>query len=228
MPRSLFKHTGGLTLILLCMVVCLGCAGTHRTVVVDELAPTAEIPPPSAEGSTTAQATPYRPEGQGPHQPSVAVLLNGPASVNVTEWESQIREALALAGAGTSGPGFTEENKWTAKFENAFIQSLLKSGLKVVDRATVRQWLLTSAGNARPVEPQSLRGKADILTEILVSQEAVQKSGYVFRANAVRTESGDVLVTVYTTFLKTGLPGPEDVARYLAEDLTSALKSKLK
>ena len=146
---------------------------------------------------------------------------------------------------GAMGP-----ETWQWRLEDAIANQLLGAGVKMVDRALMMRLTAADAvpaGTApavKTVETNALRGKADILVEIVVSNDPDPKLGYLYRVRAYDIDSGQVLlstssanwpptrrakgelVTTDRGYERTALPKPETIGGWLAQDLMSGLAAR--
>lgn len=163
--------------------------------------------------------------------PKIAVLLNRQLSDDVREWVTDSRLFLAggysetktVAGEKTeqtdvtssisgysqqhadSGARHSPNERWMWAFEDGFIQPLLQSGAKMVDRATIVRLAAASSekqGSAytpmsvKQVEMDALKGYADIFVEILISRSPSSLYGYEFKASAKEVNTGIIIANV--------------------------------
>jgi hypothetical protein len=100
------------------------------------------------------------------------------------------------------------EEIWMWRFEDNFLQPLLKGGAKTVDRATILRLVAAASGKqgdayspiaVKKIEMDALSEYADIFVEILVTRDHTSPSGYAFKASAKETKTGIVVGSVAKT-----------------------------
>jgi hypothetical protein len=96
-------------------------------------------------------------------------------------------------GSGARDPVMFERDSW--RFEQGFSKPFLNAGARMVDRSVaIRSTGSESAGpDIQRIEMSALKGKADILVEVLMTIDPGSASGYAFRASAKDVNSGRIL-----------------------------------
>jgi hypothetical protein len=103
-----------------------------------------------------------------------------------------------------SGPVTDESEDWLPEevsltAEAALLQELRRAGVKVVDRNTIlRLQGVKDARNPQAVEAAALRGKADLLAEIVAAPSADSDTGVLYRVDVKDLRSGLVLASFTT------------------------------
>jgi hypothetical protein len=183
----------------------------------------------------------YRRKGS----PRVAVYLNRALSDDVREWNTQRRLVVAIEGEITSetekrtdtfkGPGGVsvyqqthnadQERRspgesWMWSFEEGFLNPFLKTGTRIVDRATIMRLAASESGQqgsayapiaVKAIEMDALKGKADIFIEILIRRAPKTELGYEFRASAKEVQTGIVRAIVTSNGWNYNRPAKEKV-----------------
>lgn len=112
------------------------------------------------------------------------------------------RSGAVVAGTERRRAGLSERSSWD--FETGFAQAYLEAGSRLVDRATI----LRTIGGGRPagdkpdvqaIESAALLGKADLLMEILMTQDARAPAGWAFRISVKDIQSGQIVMSMVST-----------------------------
>lgn len=144
----------------------------------------------------------------GPLLAGADLKVQGGASQTTTESGSATKEtvqetaSVAVERRVNEGERPAWPESWQFRMEDAFINQLLPAGVILVDRALMMRLTAADAGSTpgaqiqlKPLEINALRGKADILAELVVSQDPDPKHGYVYRVSAYDVNTGQVLLS---------------------------------
>jgi hypothetical protein len=100
------------------------------------------------------------------------------------------------------------EEIWMWRFEDYFLQPLLKAGAILIDRATVLRLVAAASADendaytvesVKLTEMRALVDHADIFVELLVTRDHASPSGYAFRTIAKDTKTGMIIGSVTKT-----------------------------
>lgn len=208
-------------------------------------------------------------------KPRMVVFVNRDFSDDVRDWgsdvrlkegyvESRVTDEGRVTGSGTAittvetrndGERRPRDEQWMWRLENAVCDPLLASGTNLVDRAMAMRLTATSATpdalgevSVKQVETNALKGHADILIEVLVSNAKDAKFGYVFTVKGTSVKDGRILVRVSSAswppskrsrargelqldgegqVVNADLPNPELMGTWVTEDLLRGLAKSL-
>lgn len=119
------------------------------------------------------------------------------------------RQTVVRSGEITLTPaqraGMAEKGAWVLEAE--FSRQFDRAGVALIDRAAImRTTHLAQSGtrgnDSRTIEAAALEGKADLLMEILMAQDASAPSGWLYRVTVKSVRTGAQLVN----FVTQGLP----------------------
>lgn len=142
---------------------------------------------------------------------------------------------------------------WAWRLEDALTQPLLDAGVKLIDRALMMRLTANEAapspGQAihfKTIEMNALKGKADILVEVLISSGQDPKWGYIFRTKAMDINAGQLLVSTSSAdwppawkpkgewinspeggYERSNIINPKKVGNWIAQDLMAKLGPRL-
>jgi hypothetical protein len=148
------------------------------------------------------------------------------------------------------GVGHYLEQQWAWRLEDAIQQPLLDANAHVVERAVIMR-LAAAARNPDPlaempvktIEMDALADKADVLVEIRISSFPDEKRGYIYRQRAYNVRTGQLLYSsssrnwprsrrvkgewkaTDTGYERAAYPDPDELGRYLAQDMMEGLAS---
>lgn len=140
------------------------------------------------------------------------------------------------------------DQAWAWQLEDAVRAPLLNAGVQIIDREIILRLAAASEGHTahedlalKRLEMDALKGKADILAQIVISPSPDPKLGYIYRTEAYDVDSGRVItstssanwpasrrvkgvwVATQTGYEKTGMPDPQELGKFLAMDLMAGL-----
>lgn len=208
-------------------------------------------------------------------KPKLAIFVNRDFSDDVRDWgsdvrlkegfvESRVTDQGRVTGAGTAittvetrndGDRRPREEQWIWRLDESILNPLLGVGAHVIDRAMAMR---LTAVNATPdalgevsvknIETNALKGHADILVEVLVSNSRSAQFGYVFTIKATSIKDGRIMVRASSAswppakgfqtqgelimdkegnLIDADLPNPTLMGTWLVEDLLRGLTNSL-
>lgn len=208
-------------------------------------------------------------------KPRMVVFVNRDFSDDVRDWgsdvrlkegyvESRVTDQGRVTGAGTAittvetrndGDRRPRDEQWMWRLENAVCDPLLETGTNLIDRAMAMRLTATTAApdalgevSVKQVETNALKGHADILIEVLVSNAKDAKFGYVFTVKGTSVKDGRILVRESSAswpankrsrargelqvdsegqVVNADLPNPELMGTWVTEDLLRGLTKSL-
>ncbi len=148
--------------------------------------------------------------------PRMAIYLNRELSDEVREWQTMVSSVYSarvtpygirerqitsrIEGNIEDEKRPSAQESWMWLFEDGFVQAFLEANAKLVDRTVImRLKAAEKQGDdyrsmaVRKVEMEALKGKADVLVEILVQINPNTQLGYVFKASAKSVNTGQIL-----------------------------------
>lgn len=201
--------------------------GTNKQNSVSQTNPSAP-PTETLKGTMRRFREAYEEKGK----PRMAIFLNRELSDEVREWRTDEREVRAYKDSNLAAEREAEESSvnekthdrgssvysqkhislskgriapdeiWMWKFEDGFLQPLLQTGVRVVDRATIMRLAAAESGQqgsayspitVKKIEIDALKDKADIFVEVLVTRNRSALHGYEFKATAKEVSTGILL-----------------------------------
>lgn len=95
----------------------------------------------------------------------------------------------------------SERDMW--KTETSFTSTMREAGVRFIDRNTILRTSALTEGteNTRALETRALLGKADLLMEVLMTQDPDAPLGWGFRMNLRNIKTGEDRASLYTEAL---------------------------
>jgi len=131
------------------------------------------------------------------------------------EEQTQNRSRTVVVGPQQRSANLNETVEW--RLETAFTNLLLAGSVRLVDRATI---IRTSDGaissTARPnlqaIETSSIKGKADLILEVLMSRDARSPTQFSYRVDVKSVDTGEII----SRFVTTAMPRDAGQSYYVA------------
>jgi hypothetical protein len=187
--------------------------------------------PSMASGLSAAAKARFQAAYAAKKSPKMVVFLNRQLSDEVREWVTDTRRVVTGTHSETetvdgketertdkvggltahtqkhvdSATRMSPNERWMWAFEDGFIQPLLGSGAKMVDRATIMRLVAASSGQqgnahallaVKKIEMDALKKHADVFVEILIARSPASLYGYEFKATAKEVNTGIIVASV--------------------------------